>query len=67
MPDPPVMRCPACGANLPPGAIICPSCGEPILPSERKVVTVLFADLAGYTALAETLDPEDVYGAVRPW
>jgi class 3 adenylate cyclase len=30
-------------------------------------VTVLFADLAGYTALAETLDPEDVYGAVRPW
>jgi ABC-type oligopeptide transport system substrate-binding subunit/class 3 adenylate cyclase len=27
---------------------------------ERKVVTVLFADLVGSTALAETLDPEDV-------
>ncbi|MGZ6271311.1 MAG: ATP-binding protein [Candidatus Limnocylindrales bacterium] len=34
---------------------------------ERKLVTVLFADLSGYTALAEALDPEDVYGAVRPW
>jgi class 3 adenylate cyclase len=60
-------RCPACGADLPAGVVTCPACGEPILPSERKVVTVLFADLAGYTALAETLDPEDVYGAIRPW
>ena len=27
---------------------------------ERKVVTVLFADLVGFTARAEQLDPEDV-------
>ncbi|HZT17656.1 MAG TPA: adenylate/guanylate cyclase domain-containing protein [Gaiellaceae bacterium] len=27
---------------------------------ERKVVTVLFADLAGFTSRAETMDPEDV-------
>lgn len=27
---------------------------------ERKRVTVLFADVKGYTALSETLDPEDV-------
>ena len=27
---------------------------------------MLFADLAGYTALAETLDPEDVYAFLRP-
>ena len=27
---------------------------------ERKVVTVVFADLVGFTARAETLDPEDV-------
>ena len=33
---------------------------------ERKLVTMLFADLAGYTALAETLDPEDVYAFLRP-
>ena len=36
-------------------AITCPTCGEPVLQSERKVVSVLFADLAGYTALAEAL------------
>ena len=27
---------------------------------ERKVVTVLFADLVGFTARAESLDPENV-------
>jgi class 3 adenylate cyclase/tetratricopeptide (TPR) repeat protein len=34
---------------------------------ERKVVTVLFADLVGFTARAETLDPEDVRGLLRPY
>jgi class 3 adenylate cyclase/tetratricopeptide (TPR) repeat protein len=33
---------------------------------ERKLVTILFADLSGYTALSETLDPEEVYGFLRP-
>ena len=28
---------------------------------ERKLVTVLFADVAGYTSLSEKLDPEDVH------
>ena len=28
--------------------------------SERKVVTVLFCDLVGFTSRAETIDPEDV-------
>ncbi len=28
---------------------------------ERKLVTVLFADVAGYTAMAEILDPEEVH------
>jgi class 3 adenylate cyclase/tetratricopeptide (TPR) repeat protein len=33
---------------------------------ERKLVTLLFADLTGYTALASSLDPEEVYGFIRP-
>ncbi|MEO8349453.1 MAG: adenylate/guanylate cyclase domain-containing protein, partial [Acidobacteriota bacterium] len=34
---------------------------------ERKVVTVLFADLVGFTSRAETLDPEDVDAILRPY
>jgi class 3 adenylate cyclase/tetratricopeptide (TPR) repeat protein len=34
---------------------------------ERKVVTVLFADLVGFTARSEALDPEDVEAIVRPY
>jgi len=31
------------------------------LEGERRVVTVLFTDTAGFTALAEKLDPEEVH------
>ena len=34
---------------------------------ERKVVTVLFADLVGFTAQAEALDPEDVEAILEPY
>jgi class 3 adenylate cyclase/tetratricopeptide (TPR) repeat protein len=34
---------------------------------ERKVVTVLFADLVGFTARSESLDPEDVHAILRPY
>ena len=34
---------------------------------ERKVVTVLFADLVGFTARSEQLDPEDVDAVLRPY
>jgi class 3 adenylate cyclase/tetratricopeptide (TPR) repeat protein len=34
---------------------------------ERKVVSVLFADLVGFTSRAETLDPEDVEAILRPF
>jgi len=30
------------------------------LPAERKLITVMFADIAGFTGLAETMDPEQV-------
>ena len=33
---------------------------------ERKLVTLLFSDLTGYTALAASLDPEEVFSFIRP-
>ena len=32
---------------------------------ERKIVTVMFADVAGFTSLSENLDPEDVHLTFR--
>ena len=34
---------------------------------ERKVVSVLFCDLVGFTSRAERLDVEDVGGLLRPY
>src|SRR6266581_1157683 len=34
---------------------------------ERKMVTVLFADLAGFTSRAEVMDPEDVAALLDPY
>ncbi len=34
---------------------------------ERRIVTVLFADMAGFTARAERLDPEDVRAILSPY
>ena len=34
---------------------------------ERKVVTVLFCDLAGFTSRAEAMDPEDVAALLAPY
>jgi class 3 adenylate cyclase/tetratricopeptide (TPR) repeat protein len=56
-----IMTCDTCGAPLPEDARFCPRCGSPVamaVTQERKVVTVLFADLAASTELAARLDPE---------
>ncbi len=34
---------------------------------ERKVVTVVFCDLVGFTAKTESMDPEDVEALLRPY
>ncbi|HEX8646488.1 MAG TPA: adenylate/guanylate cyclase domain-containing protein [Thermoleophilaceae bacterium] len=58
-PGPPAPA-PASGLGLPPGAAARP---EPP-PEERRQVTVLFADLSGYTAVSERMDPEAVKALV---
>jgi class 3 adenylate cyclase/tetratricopeptide (TPR) repeat protein len=57
-----VATCAACGAENREGARFCDACGSQLTagPSQeqRKVVTVLFCDVAGSTALGDRLDPE---------
>ncbi|MEX1262337.1 MAG: adenylate/guanylate cyclase domain-containing protein [Actinomycetota bacterium] len=58
------MRCPTCGQNNPDRAKFCLECGAPLAATAepatetRRVVTIVFADMAGSTAIGERLDPE---------
>src|SRR5436853_7444181 len=57
-------RCPSCGASVTDDDRFCSTCGTPLAGTpatpgaERKLVTVLFADVTGSTQLGERLDPE---------
>src|SRR6185437_7645926 len=66
--------CPSCGASVAPGSKFCSSCGtalatRPSAPSapavdttpdsERRLVSVLFADLVGFTTYADRRDAEE--------
>ena len=65
--------CPRCGQENPDGARFCNACAAPLAVDEetrleeRKVVTVLFADLVGFTSRAERMDPEEVRSLLRPY
>jgi len=64
--------CHTCGQENPQVARFCLACGtslaEASVPGdERRVVTVIFVDLVGFTARAERLDPEDVRAVLAPY
>src|SRR2546429_5846212 len=58
-----MLTCPSCGRENPVGSRFCNACGAELTASGhsreyRKVVTVLFCDVVGSTALGESVDPE---------
>jgi class 3 adenylate cyclase len=60
-----VLVCTSCGAENREGARFCDSCGAELVETApvrevRKVVTVLFCDVTGSTALGERIDPESL-------
>jgi adenylate cyclase len=73
-----LIRCGTCSFLNRPSAKFCGGCGAPrqadasrpapAQPAgERKIVTVLFSDVSGFTALSETLDPEELRDLMDGW
>ena len=64
--------CANCGQDNPPIARFCLACGRPLEQTsapreERRVVSVIFVDLVGFTERSEQLDPEDVQAFLAPY
>jgi len=63
--------CRSCGTESPDGFRFCPSCGTGLPDTAtpprqaRKIVTALFCDVTGSTALGEELDPEVLRGVMN--
>jgi class 3 adenylate cyclase len=69
-----MLSCASCGKENPDGFAFCGYCTAPLAEQalspaleERKVVSVLFCDLVGFTAASEQQDPEDVRARLRPY
>jgi class 3 adenylate cyclase/tetratricopeptide (TPR) repeat protein len=69
----PVILCSSCGQENPDAARFCFACGNPFDAApqgsrdERRIVSVVFVDLVGFTGRAEQLDPEDVRAVLSPY
>jgi class 3 adenylate cyclase len=64
--------CGACGQDNPEIARFCLACGAPLgaedaRREERRIVSVVFVDLVGFTSRSEQLDPEDVRAILTPY
>ena len=64
--------CTRCGETNSATARFCSACGaelgeQPRTAEERRVVSVIFVDLVGFTSRSEQLDPEDVREFLRPY
>src|SRR5881397_689283 len=63
--------CSSCGRHNDDQARFCSNCGSALATvstsagEERKVVSVLFVDLVGFTARSDHADPEDVRATLR--
>ena len=67
---PAASTCRVCGTELTANLKFCPECGTPVATAaavgaaqpvaERRVTSVLFGDLVGFTTLSEARDPEEV-------
>jgi class 3 adenylate cyclase len=64
--------CRSCGQDNPEIARFCLACGAPLeaeaaVREERRIVSVVFVDLVGFTSRSEQLDPEDVRAILTPY
>jgi class 3 adenylate cyclase len=67
-----VRVCGACGQENPEVARFCLACGAALAEEaprgdERRIVSIIFVDLVGFTARAERLDPEEVRALLVPY
>lgn len=66
-------HCRSCGQENPAIARFCLACGASLADpgtkrrQERRVISVIFVDLVGFTGRAEKIDPEDVEAVLAPY
>jgi hypothetical protein len=61
--------CRACGTTNPLGNAFCGGCGgkaQAARAEELRLVTALFADISGFTTLADTMDVESLHEVITP-